>query len=85
MLAKVLMESHKPLFPRWYDLNAYCDFHYGAQGHTIENCTPLRNKVQALVKAELLNLNKVSGLNVMGNPLPDHVRPKINAIVEDSP
>ncbi|EOY09138.1 Uncharacterized protein TCM_024532 [Theobroma cacao] len=37
--APVHFNSLKPLYPKWYDANAHCDYHYGIQGHSTENCT----------------------------------------------
>ena len=78
------MKLHKPHFPRWYGLNAHCDYHYGVQGHTTASCVPLKYKVQLLIKPELLDFNKNNGPSVTANPIPNHVRPSINAIMEDS-
>ena len=50
----------------------------------MENCIPLKHKVQTFVKVELLNFNKHSSPNVTGNPLPNHNGPKINFMEEDS-
>ena len=44
----------KPPFPRLYDTNAHCDFHGENPGHSIENYTAFKNKVQDLVQAELV-------------------------------
>ncbi|OMO77592.1 reverse transcriptase [Corchorus capsularis] len=53
----------QPPFPAWYDVNAYCDFHCGAQGHSTENCLRLKQEVQALVKSGKLNFPKVEQPN----------------------
>ena len=36
-----------------------------------------------MVKARLLDFNKNNRLSVTKNPLPNHIRPNVNAIVED--
>ena len=84
LVTRVLMEPHKPPFPKWYDSNGHCDYHYGAQGHTIENCLFLKYKVQSLIKVSLLDFNGKNRPSVMANPLPNHASPNVNAIVEDS-
>ena len=60
------MESHlitpihlpplKPPFPRWYDPNTHCNFHCGNPGHSIENCTALKNRVQDLIQVGSVEL-----------------------------
>ena len=77
------MEPHKPPFPKWYDPKGRCDYHYGAQDHTIENCLPLKNKVQSLIKVGLLDFNRNNGPSVMINPSPNHTEPTINVIMEN--
>ena len=77
------MEPHKLQFPRWYDPNNRCDYHSGAQGHSIENCLPLKYKVQSLIKARWLDFNKSNRPNVTANPLPNHARPNVNTIMEE--
>ena len=39
----------RPLFPKWYDVNIRCDYHSGVSGHSIEDCTIFKNKVQNLI------------------------------------
>ncbi|EOY19441.1 Uncharacterized protein TCM_044564 [Theobroma cacao] len=51
-------------------------------GHSTENCITLKHKVQALIKAGLLNFAKKDSSSVDGNPLPNHGRPTVNAIHE---
>ncbi|EOX99283.1 Uncharacterized protein TCM_007907 [Theobroma cacao] len=51
-------------------------------GHSTENCTALKHKVQALIKAGLLNFAKKDSSSVDGNPLPNHGRSTVNAIHE---
>ena len=77
------MEPHKTPYPRWYDPNNQCDYHCGAQGHSIENYLPLKYKVQSLIKVSWLEFNRNNGPNVAANPLPNHVGPNINAIMEE--
>ena len=71
-------------YPHWYDANITCDYHYGIKGYSTENCLALKNQVQTLKNVGYVNFGfgKVSGPNVISNPLPNHSRPKINAILE---
>ena len=75
-----------PPYCRWFDANASCNYHYGAKGHSIENCLALKRKVQDLMKAGYVSFdyNATGGPNVTNNPLPNHPGPKINALTEDS-
>ena len=78
------MEPHKPPYPKWYDPNSRCDYNCGAQGHSNENCLRLKYKVQLLIKVGWLDFNRNNGPYVTKNPLPNHVGPNINAIMEES-
>ena len=85
LILLVLVDPLTPSYPYWYDPNASCNYHYGIKGHSTENCTALKRRVQALVKAGYLdfNFNKGIGPNITSNLLPNHPRPKINALTED--
>ena len=73
-------------YPRWYDANASCDYHYGIKGHSTENCQALKNQVQALKNVGYVNFgyDKAGGPNVVSNPLSNHFGPKINVVLESS-
>ena len=72
--------------PSWYGTNASYDYHYGVKGHSTKNCLALKRKMQDLTKAGYVNFNynTVGGPNITSNPLPNHPRPKISALTEDS-
>lgn len=74
------MDPVKPPYPKWYDPNARCDYHAGAIGHSTENYTALKHRVQALIKAGWLNFKKENGPDVNNNPLPNHQNAQVNAI-----
>ena len=82
LIARVSLTPMEPPYPRWYDANATCDYHYGIKDHSTENCLSLKNQVQALKNAGLINFgyNKDGVPNIISNPLPNHSEPKINAI-----
>ncbi|KAK2382498.1 hypothetical protein QL285_070028 [Trifolium repens] len=49
--------AFKPMFapfPNWYDPKAKCEFHLGAEGHTIDNCKAFKRKVQELIDQKRL-------------------------------
>ena len=73
----------KPPYPRWYNVNARCDYHSGNRGHSTEACTTLKRRVHDLIKAGALTFQDEDVVNVNGNPLSDHQRPKINAVEND--
>ncbi|KAI5402268.1 hypothetical protein KIW84_050039 [Lathyrus oleraceus] len=55
----------------WYKPELHCVYHSGAPGHDVENCYPLKTKVQDLVRSGILFFEDV-GPNVKMNPLPEH-------------
>ena len=73
----------QPPYPKWYNENARCDYHSGNRGHSTEDCTTLKRKVHDLIKAGALAFDDEDVPDVIRNPLPDHQRPKINAIDSD--
>ncbi|KAK2427441.1 hypothetical protein QL285_026023 [Trifolium repens] len=45
-------------FPAWYDPKAKCEFHLGAEGHTIDKCKAFKYKVQELIDQKLLTFKE---------------------------
>ena len=45
-------KPRKPPYPEWYDFSARCEYHGGVQGNSTESCTPLKDKVQALINVD---------------------------------
>ena len=50
----------------------------------MEDCTALKQRVHDLIKARALAFDDEDIHDVNRNPLPDHQRPKINAVDSDS-
>ena len=73
----------QPPYPRWYNENARCDYHSGNRGHSTKDCTALKRRVHDLIKVGALAFDDDDVPDVNRNPLPDHQRPKINAISSD--
>ncbi|XP_052726144.1 uncharacterized protein LOC128194640 [Vigna angularis] len=48
----------RPPYPRSYDVNAKCDCHGGACGHSIEACKALKRKVQSLIDSGCLKFEE---------------------------
>ena len=51
----------RPPFLKWYDVNIRCDYHSGVPGHSIENCTIFKNKVQNLIQEGKLKFEELNG------------------------
>ena len=62
----------QPLYPRWYNENARCDYDSGNKRHSTEDYTALKRKVHDLIKAEALAFDDEDVLDVNRNPLSDH-------------
>ena len=46
LIEPIHLPSLRPPFPKWYKADARCDYHAGNSGHSLENCTALKYKVQ---------------------------------------
>ena len=42
----------RPPYPKKYDVNAKCEYHGGVGGHSVENCTTFKGKVQSLINVD---------------------------------
>ncbi|XP_022131653.1 uncharacterized protein LOC111004780 [Momordica charantia] len=63
-LAPVPVDLIQPPYPRWYDVNARCDYHAGAIGHSTKNCTALKYRVQALIRVGIESKSKVGDITI---------------------
>ncbi|KAI5438127.1 hypothetical protein KIW84_024028 [Lathyrus oleraceus] len=69
-----------PTNPQWlYKPDLHYVYHSGAPGHDVENCYPLKTKVQDLVRCGILCFEDV-GPNVKKNPLPEHGKSSVNMV-----
>ncbi|KAI5433908.1 hypothetical protein KIW84_020951 [Lathyrus oleraceus] len=72
---KLITTRDPPVVPAnlqlWYKPDQHCVYHSSAPGHNIENCYPLKTKVQDLMRCGILSFED-SGPNVTKNPLPEH-------------
>lgn len=64
---------------RDFDPNATCEFHFGAVGHSLENCKVLKHRVQDLLDHGILEFEGV--LNIKTNPFPNHPEGGVSAIL----
>ncbi|XP_040934550.1 uncharacterized protein [Gossypium hirsutum] len=69
----------QPPYPKWYDVNAKCEYHVGIPGHSIENCTGFKKAVEKLIKMGVVKFDSTPSTE---NPLPDHGNQEVNAIDE---
>ena len=52
----------RPPYPKGYDVNAIYEYHGGVGGHSVENCTTFKDKVQSLIYADPIKFRElVSG------------------------
>jgi len=69
----------EPPYPKYFDVNATCDYHGGAIGHSTEKCLSYKHKVQALIDSGWLKFQE-NKPNIKANPLSGHDNASINAI-----
>ncbi|XP_016706972.1 uncharacterized protein [Gossypium hirsutum] len=70
----------QPPYPKWYDVNAQCDYHAGITGHSIENCTAFKKLVERLIDMGVVKVNDAYGVE---NSLPNHTDNGVNMISEN--
>ena len=58
-ISVISARPRNPLYPRGYDVNAKCGYHRGVKGYSMENCTTFKDKVQALIDANLTKFKKL--------------------------
>ncbi|KAK5819656.1 hypothetical protein PVK06_024673 [Gossypium arboreum] len=72
----------QPLYPKWYDTNAQCEYHVGITRHSIENCTVFKKVVERLIKMWIVRFVDPTVPNVVGHPLPNHTDQEVSRISE---
>ncbi|XP_039019576.1 uncharacterized protein LOC120151103 [Hibiscus syriacus] len=72
----------QPPYPKWFDINAQCEYHAGASGHSIENCMAFKKLVQRLIQRNVINFGDSEQPNVAQNPLSNHARTGVNDVIE---
>lgn len=70
------------VLPLGYDVNSWCEFHFGAPGHSIENCKALKYKVQDLIDSKAI-MSTPNGPNVNNNPMPPYNKLAVNMVEID--
>ena len=61
IIEPIYLAPFKHPFPRWYDIDARCDYHVKIPGHSTENCNALKYKVQDLIKLGKLKFEESNG------------------------
>ena len=51
----------RPPYPKGYDVNARCEYHGGVRGHSTEDCTTFKDKVQSLINADPIKFRELVG------------------------
>jgi hypothetical protein len=76
MISPVPARSWVPPYPAWFNPNVTCAYHGDVPGHSTENCTTLRQKINELIDAGSLKLNPV------GQEIPND-QPEINNVASE--
>ncbi|XP_050883778.1 uncharacterized protein LOC127086990 [Lathyrus oleraceus] len=71
------------VLPPGYDANAHYGFHYGAPGHSIENCKALKYRAQDLIDSKAITFAP-KGPNVNNNSMPPHNNAAVNMMEADN-
>jgi len=82
LVAICLAKTLQPPYSRFYDANAKCEYHSGEVSHSIENCRPLKFKVQSLIDSGWLTFQEQKP-NVDKNPLSGHANATVNVVMEE--
>ncbi|KAK8547438.1 hypothetical protein V6N12_031575 [Hibiscus sabdariffa] len=83
LISPIFLTPLQPPYPAWYDPSAYCEYHAGIPGHSIENCIAFKKRVQDLINQNVIQLNTSQRPNVANNPLRAHDEPRVNAVIND--
>ncbi|XP_052877301.1 uncharacterized protein LOC108471363 [Gossypium arboreum] len=80
-IAPFHLKPLQPLYPKWYDANARCEYHAGISMHSIENCTGFKKVVERLIKIGVVKFDNTPNTK---NAFPNHDNQGVNAIGEAS-
>ncbi|XVF56240.1 hypothetical protein PTKIN_Ptkin06aG0102900 [Pterospermum kingtungense] len=72
LVSPIFVNPLQPPYPKWYNPDLRCDYHNGAVGHDLNNCTALKFRVQSLIDKNVISFNVEGDPNVNKNPLPEH-------------
>ena len=60
LVKPIVLKPLTPPFLKWYNPNAQCEYHARIPGHSTEDCTLFKYKVQGLVWSGALNFDEPS-------------------------
>ena len=69
-----------PLSPG-FNPSKKCEYHFGAEGHTLEECYHLKDCLQDLIDNKLIQFDNATAPNIIINPLPPREEGNVNAII----
>ena len=58
-ISAIPAKPRRPPYPKKYDVNAKCEYHGGVGGHSVENCTAFKDKVQWLINADPVKFERL--------------------------
>ena len=58
-ISAIPARPRRPPYPKKYDVNAKCEYHGGVGGHSVENCTAFKDKVQLLINADPVKFRRL--------------------------
>ena len=76
LIKPVHLPPLRPPFPKWYEADVHCDYHAGNPGHSLENCTALKYKVQELIQEGKVKFEKLDEQDEVRHSLPIFSRTK---------
>ncbi|KAK9997865.1 hypothetical protein SO802_017468 [Lithocarpus litseifolius] len=68
-------------FPPGFDPSKKGEHHFGVEGHTLEECYHLRDRVQDFIDNKLIQFDNAATPNIITNPLPPYQERNVNAII----
>lgn len=71
-----------PPYHARYNPNVLCTYHVGHIGNSIEDCWPLKNKIQELINQKVLYFSEEKP-NIKTNALPNHNGPVVRTMIEE--
>ena len=81
LVTPMFSKPREVLPPPGFDPSKKCEHHFGAEGHTLEECYHLRDHIQDFIDNKLIRFNNAAALNITTNPLPPHQAGNMNAII----
>ena len=58
-ISVILARPRRPPYPKKHDVSAKCEYHGGVGGHSMENCTAFKDKVQSLINVDPIKFRRL--------------------------